>query len=460
MPYDFVNGATIVSGEELAAGLNETWTITANFSVVPADLTADATSCTTGAEVAGMGFYNLVSGNISETDTSNNDACVNLPDGSINLAKTVNGPATLEDDGTFKVVYTITVTNTGEGPATYDLDDTFSPASPMVLDSSSAVYVAGTENSQTGTLGAYPKYVDDEALAGGMNESWTVTAFFSGDTALVDPASLACDAANPVINTGFYNLIAGAEDEVETGDNDTCTAIPGPGSLTIIKTTVGGDESFDFVSVELGNFTLTTVGLTAQQPFTGITPTSVAGQLPYDVAEPVVPAGWTAQSSSCSNGSLTSAIEIAPGENVTCEFINLAPGDIIITVEAIGLPDQEFCFDIYNRDTDVYYGEFCVTTVNGTAQVNATSLPVGPYRISEVPNPVYTLEEFVCDNGAQNDSLVLDPGDVITCPFRIVPLIIAEEIPIPASNAWALALLTLLLLGTGLYFRPAVTRRF
>ncbi len=39
--------------------------------------------------------------------------------------------------------------------------------------------------------------------------------------------------------------------------------------------------------------------------------------------------------------------------------------------------------------------------------------------------------------------------------FTVVP-----PVPVPASNAWALVMLTLMLLFTGWYFRPAVMRKF
>lgn len=242
---------------------------------------------------------------------------------------------------------------------------------------------------------------------------------------------------------------------IDLGPDETVTCVftnTQRSDLTIIKTTVGGDDTFNFASVALGNFDLTTVAGTAQASYPDLVPGV------YDVVETGWPAGWTPVPAICDDGSTGDAIGVDPGQSVTCEFVNLAPGDLIITVESVGLPDQEFCFDVFNRETDAHLGQFCVTTVNGIAQVEANALPVGPYRIEEVPNDIYTLEEFVCDNGAQNDLLVLDPGDRITCPFRVVPRL--PDIPVPASNAWTLSLLTLMMLATGWYFRPVRTRRF
>ncbi|MCF6262897.1 MAG: hypothetical protein L3J24_04845 [Xanthomonadales bacterium] len=227
-----------VAGESLAAGLNESWTVTANFTVDPALVDPASSACDPNTPVINTGFYNLVTGSATDTDLSDNDACTGLPDPGINLAKVVNGPAVLLGNGTYDVVYTITASNSGAGPGMYDLVDTFSPGAGITLNTATAVYVAGTENAQTGTLAAYPNFVADESLAAGLNESWTVTANFTVDPTLVDPASSACDANAPVINTGFYNFVTGSATDTDLSDNDACTGLPDPG-INLAKTVNG-----------------------------------------------------------------------------------------------------------------------------------------------------------------------------------------------------------------------------
>jgi len=194
--------------------------------------------CDPATPVINTGFYNAVAGSSTDNDPTDNDTCTDLPGAGINLAKTVNGPVTLEDDGTYTVVYTITATNTG-GPGVYDLVDTFSPGSGITLNTAEAVYVAGTENSQNGTLAAYPNFVAGEGLADGLNESWTVTANFTVDSAMVDPDDSQCDPVTPVINTGFYNAVEGSDTDTDPTDNDTCTGLPSA-TLTVVKNVVGG----------------------------------------------------------------------------------------------------------------------------------------------------------------------------------------------------------------------------
>ncbi len=214
-----------VTGEGLAEGLNESWSVTANFTVDPALLDPNTSDCDPGSPVVNTGFYNEVSGSVSDVDPTDNQTCTGLGDPIINLAKTVASGPTLEVDGTYTVVYTITASNTG-GPGTYDVVDTFSPGSGITLNSAIAVYSPGTENSQTGGLGVYSNFVSGEGLAAGLNESWSVTANFIVDPLLVDPFDSQCDPSNPVIDTGFYNAVAGSVTDPNLSDNDTCASLP------------------------------------------------------------------------------------------------------------------------------------------------------------------------------------------------------------------------------------------
>src|SRR6202034_202925 len=59
-----------------------------------------------------------------------------------------------------------------------------------------------------------------------------------------------------------------------------------PGSITVTENTVGGNGTFAFIS-NFGLTSLTTVGGTASQTFSGLTPGAS-----YSVTE-TTPAGWT-----------------------------------------------------------------------------------------------------------------------------------------------------------------------
>jgi len=84
---------------------------------------------------------------------------------------------------------------------------------------------------------------------------------------------------------------------VAAGATTTCTFTNTlqPGSITVVKNTVGGNAAFTFVS-NFGLTGLTTVGNTASQTFAGLTP---GGS--YSASE-TVPSGWVQTSATCTSG--------------------------------------------------------------------------------------------------------------------------------------------------------------
>jgi len=85
-----------------------------------------------------------------------------------------------------------------------------------------------------------------------------------------------------------------------------------PGSITVVKNTVGGNGAFTFAS-NFGLTGLTTVGNTASQTFAGLTPGGA-----YSVSE-TVPSGWVQTSAACTSGT-PAAITVAAGATTTCTF--------------------------------------------------------------------------------------------------------------------------------------------
>jgi len=323
------NGGTWVTGEALVSGRNESWTISANFTVDPATLIPNEAQCDPANPAINTGFYNAVSGVVNETNVDDNDTCTDVPTPALNLAKTVNGPATLEANGTYTVVYTVTATNGGEGAGVYDLADTFSPAAGVTFNSATLAYVAGSENSQTGTLTAPPlanggTWVTGESLAGGQNESWTITANFTVDPAVVDPATQTCDPANPAINTGFYNAVSGIDNESNVDDNDTCTDVDIP-QLTLMKSLIGGGPAAP------GDFLLTLTGAdnvhgTGVDYVSGDMPVVSAG-VQYTLSEtPDQVANYYAAGISCTNdntgANVPHPVTLGTTDSVTCYQAN------------------------------------------------------------------------------------------------------------------------------------------
>lgn len=97
--------------------------------------------------------------------------------------------------------------------------------------------------------------------------------------------------------------------------------VPGQGSITIVKNTLGGNGTFNFTGSQ--SFAITTAG------GAGSNTTAFASVVPgtYTVTE-TVPAGWNLTGLTCSNGSqvnvgtATTNVAVAADEAVTCTFTN------------------------------------------------------------------------------------------------------------------------------------------
>jgi hypothetical protein len=241
----------------------------------------------------------------------------------------------MEANGTFTVVYAVTATNTG-GPGMYDLVDTFSPGSGITLNTATATYMAGSENSQTGTLGAYPNFVTGESLASGLNESWTVTANFTITPALVDPVDSQCDPTAPAIDTGFYNAVSGSDTDTDLSDNETCTGLPSA-ILTVMKQVNGGPAlPSDFVLTLTGADGVNDGGvdyMSGDQP-------SVQPGIEYTLTEtPNQVPGYLDGGVSCldnaGNTPVAYPVTLNAGQSVTCTQVNNFMRE---PVEVIGVP--------------------------------------------------------------------------------------------------------------------------
>ena len=499
-----------VSGEGLAEGLNESWTVTANFAVDPALVDPLSSQCNSAAPIIDTGFYNAVTGSDSDTDLTDNNACTGLPEPGINLAKTVNGPAAIESDGSYTVIYTITATNTG-GPGVYDLVDTFSPGSGITLNTATAVYVAGSEDSQSGTLAAYPNFVTGEGLAERKTESWTVTANFTVDPALVDPVDSQCDPAAPVINTGFYNAVTGSDSDTDLTDNDACTGLPEPG-INLAKTVVGSA----LLEAD-GTFTVVYT----------ITATNTGGPGVYDLVDTFSPgsgitlntatAVYVAGSEDSQSGTLAAYPNFVAGEaladglneswtvtaNFTIDPAMVDPVDSQCDPSApaintgfynavtgsdtdMDLTDNETCtglpFAILTVMKQVNGGSalpsdflLTLTGADGThdsgvdyVSGDQPAIQIGvEYTLSEMADQVldYMDDGVRCVDNAGNTPVphpvTLSAGQSVTCiqvnMFMAPP---AEVLDVPVNDKLALLLLTLMLLASGWYFRPATMRRF
>lgn len=198
---------------------------------------------------------------------------------------------------------------------------------------------------------------------------------------------------------------------VVAGATTTCLftntlANPPPltGSITVVKSTVGGNGTFAFTS-NFGLTSLTTIGGAASQTFSGLT----AGGS-YGVTE-TVPAGWTQTSATCTNGTPT-AITVVAGLTTTCTFTNTqsAPtGSIRVVKNTVG-GNGTFAFTST-------FGLASLTTIGGTASQTFSGLAAsGVYSVSETVPSGWTQNSATCTSGTPTAITVVADGTT-TCTF-------------------------------------------
>ncbi len=191
---------------------------------------------------------------------------------------------------------------------------------------------------------------------------------------------------------------------VAAGATTTCTFTntQQPGSITVVKNTVGGNGTFAFIS-NFGVASLTTIGNTASQTVISLIP---GGN--YSISE-TVPSGWTQTSATCTNGT-PAAVTVAAGATTTCTFTNTQqPGSITVVKNTVG-GNGTFAF-ISN------FGVASLTTIGNTASQTVISLiPGGNYSISETVPSGWTQTSASCTNGTPA-AITVAAGATTICTF-------------------------------------------
>lgn len=172
---------------------------------------------------------------------------------------------------------------------------------------------------------------DDGDNGNGLSNSRTFPNLLPGNYSFTegavtgwDPSLVSCDSTdgNDTLGVGAVAI------NVSAGENDvTCTFTNTKrGSVTIVKDTVGGDDSFHFDSgtLPVPGFNITTVSNTGSQSFNDLIPGT------YDVYE-TVPAGWELTDLDCTDSDGGSSVDLAQGlstidldpeQSITCTYTN------------------------------------------------------------------------------------------------------------------------------------------
>ena len=197
---------------------------------------AGGTANITGLEA---GVYSL---EVTDLNGCTNTCDIELLFADVAIEKTITTSATPTGNlNEFNLIYSVSITNNGTGVGTYDVSDTLKYGAGAVVVSAMASYVGGGSETNsgtdlTGTYNGVSSYLlsDDENIAAGATEEWSVSVVFTVDTETVTTTSGDCTLTSSESGTGLLNCAAvsgGVPDMVA----DICEPIPMP-AVEITKT--------------------------------------------------------------------------------------------------------------------------------------------------------------------------------------------------------------------------------
>jgi CSLREA domain-containing protein len=214
---------------------------------------------------------------------------------------------------------------------------------------------------------------------------------------------------------------ATANVDVDAGETVTCTYTNRKrGRVVVQKSAVGGDGTFSYTG-GLGAFTITTSGGTGSQVFDNVVPGV------YAVTEGAPPAGWDFVGVVCGDpdgGTTTSGatanVDVDPGEEVRCTYMNRKRGRIAVRKITDPNPDP--------TDTRFAFTGAATGSIRNGEALSVDNLVPGTYRVTEVVPDQFELISISCDDGASPQpsfgdvsaataTFRLDPGEVVTCTF-------------------------------------------
>ena len=256
--------------------------------------------------------------------------------------------------------------------------------------------------------------------AGGFGEGWG-TGF----------------GASSISGGPYHFQLEQFDDEPGLGQQDNqimaAAVAPRPATITVVKDTVpDGPQDFEFTpseGVNAGdNFFLDDDADPALPP----SRTFIVETGTHRVAELLPVAGSDLDSITCEDATGDSSgdpatgvatFEVAPSENVTCTFVNVARGRIIVRKMVEGpASSQEFPF-VSSFDGDISDGtDF---TLMGGQSFDSGPLVPGTFAVNEIVPDGWSLVSAACDDGSPIAAIVLAAGETVTCTFT------DERVPTP-----------------------------
>lgn len=214
---------------------------------------------------------------------------------------------------------------------------------------------------------------------------------------------------------------------VDAGETVTCTFFnEGRGSLTVVKEAERDGVDFQFTAdapLDPATFALANG---ENQQYLNL----AAGT--YGVGE-TVPDGWNLDSATCDDGSDPATVEISPGEDVTCTFVNVIERGAVLVhktakhaaSETGRIPQSGVVFTVENAQAGVNEE----ITTDGTGYACIDGLP------SSTLDGAYTVTEHVPDDYASEDDVqnfVVEEGDCDT--IALTSAVEFSNIPLTTVN--------------------------
>jgi hypothetical protein len=196
-----------------------------------------------------------------------------------------------------------------------------------------------------------------------------------------------------------------------TSEFSQCVNPPPRGTLVVRKVTVPSPDASNtsFAFTAGGGLSPASFSLKNGEPrtFGDLVPRDG-----YSVAENP-PAGWD-MTSSCSDGSPVSNIDIGPGETVTCTFTNTKRGTLIVNKLTDPSPDPtdtSFAFAAGGGLTPTGFN-----LKNGGSRTFADLVPKAGYSVAETTPPGWDTRSS-CNDGSPVSNIDVGPGETVTCTF-------------------------------------------
>jgi hypothetical protein len=137
----------------------------------------------------------------------------------------------------------------------------------------------------------------------------------------------------------------------------------------------------------------------------------------YVATQSPLPTGWELVSATCSDGSLPSAVALAPGEVVTCTFTHAKRGRILVDEVTTPSGDpQAFSFTLAGGP-DAISQAFSLT--DASVPYDSGFVRPGTFAITQGAIPAdWDFTGASCSDGSPVSAVAVSYGEVVTCTFR------------------------------------------